>query len=102
MKPNVCMWSSGDHGVQQGVVAFAATPKHKVGPAQALGDFQHFLDGRSSIREHLWVGGSGSTAHVAFVRKEIAGAPQKLDARLAYTRPHEQMSKPSHKFKWYA
>src|SRR5579875_2148365 len=65
-------------GVQQGLVAFAATPEHVVGAAKLDSDVHAVLDGGGGPDEDFRVRVGGGTGHEARVREEVRRAPEQL------------------------
>jgi len=69
-------------GVEQGVVAFAAAPEHIPGAAELLRDLKGLLHLARGIGINFGRRIRRGSGHEPPVRKEIARAPQKLDAGL--------------------
>ena len=68
-------------GIEQVVIAFAATPKDIVFTTQFVRHFQGFLHLGCCECEDIGVAGGGSAVHESRVRKHVCCPPQQLDPR---------------------
>jgi len=66
-------------GVEEVVIAFAATPEDVVFATQFQGDFQRLLHLSGGKCEHVGVTGRRGPVHEAWVREHVGRAPQQLD-----------------------
>ena len=71
---------AGEVGVEQGVVALAATPQHVVRPAHPVGRLQHVAHLGGGHGEDLGVGVGRGTGGVARVGEQVRRPPQQSDA----------------------
>ena len=67
-------------GVEQGRVAFAASPEGVARPAQLVRDLHGLLDLGAGEGEDVEIGAGGRAVHVAGIGEEVGGAPEQLDA----------------------
>ena len=67
-------------GVEQGRVAFAATPERVAGPAQLVGDLHRLLDLGPGEGEDVEVRAGGRAVHEPGIGEEVGRSPEQLDA----------------------
>ena len=67
-------------GVEQRLVALAATPQHVVGAAEVVRGLEHVTYLRGCVGEHFRIRIRGRTSGVPRVGEQVRGAPQQLHA----------------------
>ena len=67
-------------GVEQGRIAFAASPERVAGPAQLVRDLHGLLDLGAGEGEDVEIRAGGRAVHEAGIGEEVGGAPEQLDA----------------------